>query len=179
MKKEHEDITNYIGVSGPLTLDETEFYLAWSQRPSDFYFLQEYLPEGASLEHFGQMLAIHLTVNHQSLEEAVQFKIEELEKRMESDPICTYQVNQIKDTDQYILDCMMSSGYDTPDAVAEFIIYRYIPYEISDEMFVLFVYAYSQRAYGSDVPDFLAFVDDEYEHLLDSMVQAELPPFQI
>ena len=49
-----------LGVKGPLEFNNINFKLAWTDKPNDIYYIQEYLPDGEKPERFNQMLTIHL-----------------------------------------------------------------------------------------------------------------------
>jgi len=70
-----------IGVKGPLTFNKATFKLAWTSKPSDNYYIQEYLPNSETSDHFNQMLSIFLLVADIKTNDAVQQKIKELNER--------------------------------------------------------------------------------------------------
>ena len=74
-------IIDRIGVEGPLEFNKTIFNLAWTAKPNDTYYVQEYLPDGENLKSFNQMLAIHLFIKDLKPNDAVQQKTEELKKK--------------------------------------------------------------------------------------------------
>ena len=49
-----DDVIDRIGVKGPLVFDKTDFKLAWTDQPNDNYYIQEYLPEGETIDAFNQ-----------------------------------------------------------------------------------------------------------------------------
>ncbi len=80
-----DDITDRIGVKGPLEFNGISFNLAWSDQPRDNYYIQEYLPPGENVESFEQMMTIHLFVTDMNVYEAVQQQGKELTSRKKSD----------------------------------------------------------------------------------------------
>jgi len=49
---DHDVVIERIGVKGPLEFNKTIFNLAWTDKPRDNYYIQEYLPKGETLEKF-------------------------------------------------------------------------------------------------------------------------------
>ena len=76
--KFRDEPVDRIGVKGPLTFNQKTFSLAWTSKPTDSYYIQEYLPESESIDHFNQMMSIFLLAGNTKLEDAVQQKINEL-----------------------------------------------------------------------------------------------------
>ncbi|MBK6772556.1 MAG: hypothetical protein IPG78_10610 [Ignavibacteria bacterium] len=86
-----------IGVTGPLMFNQVSYNLAWSDKPRDTYYIQEYLPEGQNVNSFNQMLTIHLFDVGITIEDAVKNKINELENRIKTDATCNYEVYKSPD----------------------------------------------------------------------------------
>ena len=143
-----------IAVKGPLTFDNTIFNLAWTSKPTDNYYIQEYLPNGENADHFNQMLSIFLLAADVKTKDAVQQKIDELEARKKTDPTCNYKVNQSPDGKEYMVDFVLGESNDKME-VEEFNVYRYKQVNLSNNKKGILVYAYSKRAYDNDITPFL------------------------
>ena len=161
-----------IGVKGPLIFNKTSFNLAWTSKPSNNYYVQEYLPAGEKSEHFDQMLSIFLLVSDITTKDAVQQKTEELNERKKIDPTCNYMVSQSPDGTEYLLDFVL--GDDKVD-VEEFNIYRYKQVDLGDNKKAVLVYAYSKRAYGDAITSFLKNLKSDRGALLNTIVASEMP----
>lgn len=53
-----QTVTEYFKVGNSINYCGTDYYLVWSARPQENYYVQEYLPKGESLEHYNQMFTV-------------------------------------------------------------------------------------------------------------------------
>ena len=164
-----------IGVKGPLIFNETSFGLAWTDKPNDTYFIQEYLPKGEKVESFNQMLTLHLFVKDITVKKAVKIKVQELENRKKTDPTCQYAVTESPDGKEVIVDCILGESKGDKMSIMEFNIYRYKQVELSDKKKAILIYAYSKRAYGDDITPFLKNLGKDRSALLNVMIGSEMP----
>ena len=44
-----QDVTDYLGVPGPIAFDGTDYLLSWSSQPNAQYTKQEYVPAGQAV----------------------------------------------------------------------------------------------------------------------------------
>lgn len=174
-----DDVTDRIGVKGPLEFNGIKFNLAWSDRPRDNYFIQEYLPEGQTPENFEEMLTIHLFETGMSVSEAVQQKGKELTSRKNSDPLCNYQITESPDGKEYMVDFILSESKGDNMTIAEFNVYRYKQSELGNDRNGILVYAYSKRSYGDDITPFLKKLKDEKINYLNEMALTSIPDIKI
>ena len=87
-----QTVIEYFKAGNPINYSGTDYYLAWSAHPSDIYYIQEYLPQGESFEHYNQMFTVSVIFWNRTPLEAVRAKIAELEERKQADPIIHYRV---------------------------------------------------------------------------------------
>jgi len=170
--------TDRIGVPGPLAFNKTAFNLAWTSKPSDNYYIQEYLPKGDNVDRFNQMISIFLLVGETKLYDAVQQKVNELNARKKTDPTCNYIVNQNPDKSEYMVDFVLADSKNDKMEVEEFNIYRYKQVDLGDKKGIL-VYAYSKRAYGDDITPFFKNLKTDRVDLLNAMIGSEMPTIQL
>ena len=170
-----DDITDRIGVKGPLEFNGFSFNLAWSDKPRDNYYIQEYLPPGEKVESFDQMMTIHLFVTDMNVYEAVQQKGKELTSRKKSDPLCNYQITESPDGKEYIVDFILSESKGDEMTIAEFNVYRYKETDLGNNQKGLLVYAYSKRSYGDGITPFLKNLKDEKINYLNEMALTSIP----
>ena len=174
-----DDVTDRIGVKGPLEFNGIKFNLAWSDRPRDNYFIQEYLPEGQTPENFEEMLTIHLFETGMSVSEAVQQKGKELTSRKNSDPLCNYQITESPDGKEYMVDFILSESKGDNMTIAEFNVYRYKQSDLGNDRNGILVYAYSKRSYGDDITPFIKKLKDEKINYLNEMALTGIPDIKI
>ena len=168
-----------LGVKGPLEFNAVNFNLVYSDKPSDTYYIQEYLPEGEKLESFTQMMTIHLFVTDIKTKDAVQQKIKELNKRKKTDAVCNYEVTESPDGKEFMLDFLMGESKNDEMTIVEFNVYRYKQIEISNNKKAIIVYAYTKRSYGEDITDFFKTLGDDRTNYLNQMISAEIPTVKI
>jgi len=175
------DDKDMIGVEGPLSFNETSFDLVWSDKARDNYYIQEYLPAGEQLETFEQMMTLHVFLIDMSIDDAVQSKLNELEKRSKTDAICKGSVAETASSDgkEILLDFLLSETQkDTPEIV-EYNVYRYVPVNIGDGEKGILVYAYTKRAYGNNVEGFLETINKERRNIVNQMGNTEVPKVKL
>ena len=168
-----------LGVKGPLEFNDVKFNLAWSDKPSEMYYIQEYLPEGEKLESFTQMMTIHLFVTDIKTKDAVQQKIKELNKRKKTDAVCNYEVTESPDGKEFMLDFLMGESKNDEMTIVEFNVYRYKQIEISNNKKAIIVYTYTKRSYGEDITDFFKTLGDDRTNYLKQMISADIPTVKI
>lgn len=168
-----------IGLKGPIAFNKTPYLLAWSEKPNKNYFVQEYLPKGETVDHFNQLITIHVFVTDISVANAIQQKTQELTKRKETDKVCNFSVVNSPDGGESIIDCLLSTGSaDKLDAV-EFIIYKYKQIELDNNKKALLVYSYSKRGYGDGITPFLTNLGKFRRDMLNVMISEKMPEIKI
>ena len=168
-----------LGVEGPLTFNKTSFNLAFSDKPNESYYIQEYLPTGEKSENFNQMLTIHLFNTDIELKNAVQQKVKELNKRKRTDLTCKYMINESPDGKEFMIDFLLGESKSNEMTIAEFNIYRYKQIDINEKGKGVLVYAYSKRAYGDDIISFYKNLKTDRTALLNEMISSKMPVVQI
>jgi hypothetical protein len=163
-----------LGVTGPLVFGNTNFKLAWTDKPNDTYYIQEYLPAGETVDKFRQMLTIHLFEKDITTQDAVKQKVAELVKRKLTDPICNYKAIESPDGKEFMVDFLLSENKHDVMDIVEFNIYHYKQIVVDGKKYLI-VYAYSKRSYGDDIKPFLKNLKNERIALLNNMIAAQMP----
>jgi hypothetical protein len=174
-----DKVEERLGVKGPLTFNDTKFNLIWSDKPSDIYYIQEYLPDGEKVESFNEMLTIHFFDVDVKLENVVQQKIQELLTRKKTDPVCNYQVTESPDGKEFIVDFLLGESKGDKMSIVEFNIYRYKQIEFGRKGKGIIVYAYSKRSYGDSITSFFQTLGGERVKYLNEMISAEVPRVEL
>ena len=164
-----------LGVKGPLEFNKINFKLAWTDKPNDIYYIQEYLPDGEKLESFSQMLTIHLFDTDIKTKDAVGQKVKELTERKKTDAVCNYQVTESPDGKEFIVDFLLGESKDDKMTIVEFNVYRYKQIEISKKKKAIIVYAYSKRSYGDNITNFFKTLKADRTNYLNQMISADIP----
>ncbi len=161
------DVIERIGVKGPLEFNKTIFELAWSDKPDDTYYAQEYLPAGENLETFNQMLAIHLFVKNITAKSAALNKATELAIKMGKNGLVYLKGNADEKT--FVLDFTV-----TEKKLVEYNLYRYQDIDVDGKKGLL-VYMYCKRGYGKDIKPFLKVLKEVSTDLQNEMFSTEIP----
>lgn len=165
-------VTEYLSVPGPIRYHDTDFNLVWAEHPNESYYIQEYLPAGNTLEHFNEMMTIHLFLTEMSVADAADQKIEELEQRKQSDSYCSYQAKDSPDGKEVMLEFFVSQTGD--EDVVEFNLFNYQQIELSPGQKALCIYAYSKRSYGADdIAAFSQTFDNDRSGFFNGMISLE------
>jgi hypothetical protein len=168
-----------LGVDGPLSFNNTSFELKWSDKPSDIYYIQEYLPSGEDLDNFNQMITIHLFDTDIKLKDAVDQKLSELNKRKETDSVCNYQVTESPDGKEFIIDFLLGESKEDKMTIVEFNVYHYRQIELDNNRNAIAVYAYSKRSYGDNITDFFKTLKEDRISHLNEMISIQKPIINI
>lgn len=171
----NSDSLDKLGVKGPLEFGKTMFKLAWSDQPRPNYYIQEYLPEGESLEKFNQMISIHLFATDIKLKVAVKLKIEELTKRKKTDGVCNFIVTESPDGKENIVDFLLGESKGDAMTIVEFNVYRYKQVDLGNNRTGIMVYAFSKRSYGDEITQFFNTLKEDRVKYLNQMIGAKLP----
>ena len=174
-----ETVIDYLSVKGPLKFNQTDFELKWSERPNDYYYIQEYLPQGENLNEFNQMLTIHLFDTDIKLKDAVGQKVKELNKRKETDPVCNYQVTESPDGKEFIVDFILGESKDDKMTIVEYNVYHYRQIDLNKKGKAIAVYAYSKRSYGKNIIEFLKNLKADRNAHLNEMISSEKPRIKL
>lgn len=153
-----QTVTEYFDAGNPIKIDRTNFYLGWSSNPMSEYYLQEYYPKGEVPEHYNKMFTVSLLEGSQTPAMAAKAKVNELEKRQETDKVCNYQM--LDKDGEYMVDFVVSDMGSGELTTVEWNLHYYKSVKIGDKNYILLTFL-SQRAYGDDILPFLKSIPDK------------------
>lgn len=174
-----QDVTDYLGVTGPITVGDTDYVLSWSSQPNDGYFKQEYLPVGATPDTYDSMVTVEFVATDLPLADVVAAQTTMIANRKAtSDPIANFAVFNNDDSGEILLDFVLSSK----DAKGEYIIewngYRYAEAEFDGQSGAM-LFAMSERAYGNQASEaFLRGLTDFKAGKIVDLTSAQMPELQ-
>lgn len=171
------EVTDYLSVPGPIKYNDKNFSLAWSDHPTEIYYLQEYLPEGQSVERFYEMMTIHLFLSEISIDDAVAQKIAEIEERKLTDPEAKYSKTENPVGDDVMLEFMVSSKEN--EVILEYNIYHYSKADVGDGLEALRIMAYSRRDYNDEIPAFMDVFEAERSARFYELIGLEKPEIKL
>lgn len=143
-------ITDFLGLPGPINLDGKSYELAWTSKPSGTYVKQEYVPSGQKVETYSQMVLIERVLGNVKVIDAVRGQTEMLNKRKASDPLVNMDIRQHESTGEVLLDFIVSAKDAKGEYIVEWNAYRYAPYRDASGKTGILLFATSHRAYGND-----------------------------
>ena len=169
-------VKDYFNVPGPVQFSSTSYFLSWSAHPADNYFKQEYLPVGEKSADYSKMMMIEVVTGAIALQDAVKTKLNELEQRKKTDPLCNYRLIQNPGTGEYLLDFIMSVSAGGTTTIAEWNAYRYT--KLPDQKGIL-LFACSKRSYGAAIPSFLRLLKTKRANDVNTLSACSLPAIKI
>jgi len=153
-------VTEYLGAYGPFKIGDYTFHLHWSSHPTENYFKQEYIPQQYfQLDQYIQMVMVELMTGNINAKDAMKAKIKEIEDRKATDKLAKYSTSKDPTTGDEVLEFMLSENMDHDEAIAEWNVYRYVPYKDPSGQKGLELFAYSRRGYGMKTTPFLGEID--------------------
>jgi len=171
-------VDDFLGIPGPIKIDNQEFNLVWSSNPTDNYYKQEYLTSSDKLENYQKMIIIEFIQGDFTLDIVINQKISELESLKKSNPIVNYIVYE--NEGEYILDFLLSENTEDGKEIkiAERNVYRYKIISNNDKKGVL-LFAISERGYPNNLKEFFNNLNENNIELIQSVGSYKLPQIKI
>ncbi|ODT70704.1 MAG: hypothetical protein ABS75_11245 [Pelagibacterium sp. SCN 63-23] len=170
-----QDATDYLGVPGPITIGGTDYMLSWSSNPSEGYFKQEYLPEGAVPESYESMVMVEFLASDMPLTDVISAQMQMINARKATDPVANAALLQNGETGEFVLDFLLSAKDENGEFILEWNGYRYAEAEFDGENGSI-LFAISERAYGNDAAEaFLGNLREFKAQRILDLTQADLP----
>lgn len=166
-------VTEYFYVGNPIKYCGAKYYLAWSARPIEDYYIQEYLPKGETFENYNQMFSVSVIFCDLTPFDAVQAKIAELEQRKKADPLINYLV--VENDGEYILEFIVSDSDKVEMTTVEVDVHHYKQMTISGRKASVLEF-YSCRAYGNEIMNFIESIPDKRQLWYEEMHNLKLSP---
>ncbi|MHA6732122.1 hypothetical protein [Devosia sp. A369] len=145
-----QEVTDYLGVPGPIVFDGTDYLLAWSSQPNAQYTKQEYLPADQSPETYGSMVMVEFLAADITPAAMANAQVEMLNVRKQTDPLVNMAIIENGATGEIILDFIVSTKDTNGEYIVEWNAYRYASAESRDGQIGGLLFAISHRAYGND-----------------------------
>lgn len=168
-----------LGVKGPILFNNTRFHLTRSEKTNVDYYVQKYSPIYQTLERFNESITINILVRNISLEDAVKQKAGELNKRQETDKVCSYSITKDPDGKESIIDYVLSTEKNGELTTAEFTISRFKEIELTSHTKAILIYSYTKATNGKNIIDFFTNLPTDRIKFLDLINLQELPKIRI
>ncbi|RYM32553.1 hypothetical protein ERX46_14880 [Brumimicrobium glaciale] len=165
---------DFLGVGKKINFDKKEYSLVWSSNPSDNYYKQEYLPEGATLKEYNDMIIIESIIGDLTVEDAAKFKISELELLKKTNPVVNYNIYD--NGNEKIIDFVISDGA----YIFEWNLYRYKNEKSKNKALVLYAYTYRDSIVDNEVlKPFFGRIADNRNDIIKQLGELKLPKVKI
>jgi len=173
-----QQVTDYLGVPGPIAFNGTDYALSWSSQPTPQYTKQEYLPSGQVPEAYDNMLMVEFLAGDLKPASMAGAQMDLLTARKAVDPVVNMALTENPEKGEVILDFVLS-GRDAKGAiVVEWNAYRYAVKETAAGLTGGMLMAISHRAYGEEAAKaFLTSLQDFKAVQVRALAEAELPEF--
>lgn len=167
-------VADYITVPGPIQFANDNYFLAWSAKPTDNYYKQEYLPKGDSVNHYNKMVLIDVLYDTSKPRDLVYYKLNALAKRKKTDAAVDYHLIQSPDSSAYILDFAESEGFPRIKFV-EWNAYLYKNIKDVKGRKAILLFGISIRGYDDKVTGFIDRMGDMREKILQQLIHYQPP----
>ncbi|MBR6286697.1 MAG: hypothetical protein IKR18_06900 [Bacteroidaceae bacterium] len=144
-----QNAQNYLNIKAPISFDGKEYELGWSSHPADYYYMEEYFPEGQQPEHYDDMFTVSVVVADIKVADLVAAKLRELDERKKTDGCCNYKVLE-REGGEFIIDFMVAAYEEGKTTLVESDIHHYKKIMVNGKPAVQLNF-YSHRAYGDDI----------------------------
>lgn len=170
-----DGIIDYLSVGKQLDFNKETYHLAWSSKPSEIYYKQEYLLKGETPQHYHKMILVEAIAANLPIEKALKVKVQELNARKTWDYVANYQVFENKDKpEEGMIDFVMSDTMYT----YEWNLYRYQLQTGVNKQKYLVLMAYSYRDSlnnDDDLKRFFGHIKSNRLQLLDQLQAYPIP----
>ena len=173
-----DKVTDYFNIPGPIKIDNKTYNLAWSSHPNENYYKQEYLGSNEKIEKYNTLIVIDFVKGDFKLEDAVDLKVNELEKMKASNPIINYKTYE--NNGEYILDFLITENSKDGKEIliAERNVYRYKLIADGKNKGVL-LFGISERGYQENIEQFFSNLKDNTSKLVEIIGNYKLPNVEL
>ena len=154
---------DYLSVGRQLRFDNEDFDLKWSSNPTVNYNKQEYLRSNDNLESFNKMILVEAIEGNLKIKDAINAKVNELNKRKKWDFVANYQIYENK---QKKNECIIDFVVSDTMTIYEWNLYRYQIQKDENNKNYMVLFAYSYREILNDNNDLRKF----FEHIKSNRV---------
>ena len=173
-----DGVTDYLGVPGPINVNQLTYDLTWSSHPKDNFYVQEYTPKGETPERYSNMLTLQVVTGNKSAKEVLGALIRILEERGKTDPLVHHEVFQsAAGKDEYLIDFLQSEG--SGPSIVEWNAFRYKTFTDKSGYTGVLLFGISRRAYDEQIQPFLVTLKTERIKLRNALSAHPLPEIAV
>ncbi len=174
-----QDAVEYYSVGGDIKYNGNTYKLAWSSHPTADYYIQEYLPEGENFDNYKSMFTVSIHFSDFTARDLAGLKVQELEKRKQTDLVCNYLAFEKNDTHmlEFLVSDMAEAKAEGREglSVVELDLHYYTNIKINGRTGTMLLF-YSGRAYGDDITAFIKAIPDNRVRLITEMEALDIRP---
>ncbi|MEN3931705.1 hypothetical protein WJT86_11630 [Microvirga sp. W0021] len=168
-------VNDLLNAPGPINYDSIDYHLAWTAENPNYY-KHEYVPSGETVERYKSMLLLELLTGNASVKDAAASQAWLISKRKKTDPVANMSLSAKNDSEELLLDFVMSARDAKGELIVEWNAYRYLPYTGPDGEKGVLLFAISRRAYGdTDTMAFMKQLKEIRSHNLKALVKTPVP----
>lgn len=173
-----KDVTDYLGIPGPIKVGIKDYALSWSSNPQPGYFKQEYLPSGANPKTYDSMVMVEFFTTDLPLNKVIGAQTAMINQRKATDPIANMAIFKNDKTGEIILDFLLSSRDQNGEYIIEWNGYRYAEGKFKGKRGSV-LFALSERAYGNEASkEFLQKLKNFKASRIRDLTNAAVPEFK-
>lgn len=173
-----KDVTDHLGIPGPIKVGNKDYVLSWSSNPQPGYFKQEYLPSGANPQTYDSMVMVEFFTTDLPLNKVIAAQTAMINKRKATDPIANMAIFKNEKTGDVVLDFLLSSRDKNGEYIIEWNGYRYAEGKFKDKRGSV-LFALSERAYGNEASKvFLQKLKDFKASRIRDLTNTAVPEFK-
>lgn len=172
-------VTEYLGIPGPVVINNGSYGLAWSAHPSPAYYKQEYIAVKDNLQRFKKMVLAEVLTGDAKPADLAKAKMAELDQLKKSNPIVNYEVFQ--KNGEILLDFLLSenSADGKKIVVLERSVYRYRAFTDKAGKKGVMLFGVSERSYGDEADAFLVSLKKNKAVLLNAVAGFSIPEISL
>lgn len=175
-------VTNYLGTPTTITVSGQNYHLVWSSHPYDYYYKQEYVADGESVEHYRQMIMVEYISQGISVEDAVTSKVNQIEQRQGIDPLSSYSIEKLDTPHHYMVESSLSDIHPpqvNQATAVEWNISRYQPYKNKQGGEGVLLFAFSRQGYDGGIKMLMNDVQAHKSTYLRDFMNTPLPSLNL
>lgn len=171
-----QQVTDHLGVPGPIVFDGADYLLSWSSQPNAQYTKQEYVPAGQSPETYDSMILVEFLAADATPLAMATAQMNMLSERKATDPLVNMDMMQNDATGEVLLDFIVSSKDGNGEYIVEWNAYRYASAETTNGVTGGLLFGISHRAYGNEAAkNFLGTLKDFKRGQVQALATTILP----
>ena len=169
------EVVERLGIPGPLTFNDSEYFLVWSKQNSATWAQQKYQLRDDDINNYKELINISYFDKEIDLDNAVKQKVAYVEKRKEQtqDKYSFANVTESPDGKEIIVDYLVTVVPKEGESFAEYNIDRFKNIEDKNKKtFVIF--SYSKRIAG-DLKYATKSLSKDRNRLMEAIIKTNIP----